>query len=282
MLTHASGLNLQNALKAPDSIQPVNPAGNAINRSVSIDDSSNLITSDSSTSASTSLTHKDNYFTAKPIERNSQDWTTGLILFCFLIYAWIRFKYKRRTYQIIQAFLAKNYANQFAREGNLFKENIFLPLMVIAVISISVFIHQSFSYYKVPFYDKAEPIIRFLIILLIFVSFWIAKVILIKILEVVFETADATYDYLLNIHIHLIIIGLIILPLLVFTTYITPRIFIPAGMVLSAMIYLMWLYRGFSIGLKQKDFSVSHLFLYLCTFEILPVTIFAKLLINNN
>lgn len=280
MSSDSTGLNLQDSLERMDSVYLTDSLVHA--RSGVKFDTTMQPKPDISADTSLIISEQGSNFEANPIERNSYDWITGLLIVCFIIYAWIRFKYKRRIYQIFQAFLAKNYANQFAREGNLFKEIIFIPLIAFASISISIFYFQCNNYFHINFLNELPGVLSFLFILAIILSFWFAKITLIKLLEIIFETKSTTYEYLLSMHIHFILNGLILLPILILTTYITNEVFLTAGIFLSAAIYLMWIYRAFSIGLKEKAFSVSYLFLYLCTFEILPVFVLAKLLINNN
>lgn len=212
--------------------------------------------------------------------RSRQDWIAGIILGCFIIFVWMRLTFGNRLQQILDSFRGRNYANQFIREGNLFSERIFLPLMIIAMLSYSLFLYQSVACFgdasmlRIDFVFYLELLTGILV-------YWLTRVILIRISGFVFRTQALSYNYLFNAHIFFIISGLAILPLLILASFLELRVFMIASIILLGGIFLLWLFRGISIGLNEKAFSRLHLFLYLCTLEFLPLIILAKIVVDS-
>ncbi len=212
----------------------------------------------------------------------SNSWITILLILGFVLFVYVCFKYRNRLRQIFRAFARRNYANQFVREGNLFKEKIFIPLMAISFISLSIFYYQTIKYFYSDIIQSVSDFGLFIIIFTAILSIWILKIILIRITAFIFLTQKHSYEYLLNMHIFFIACGLIVLPILLLTTYCFLKIFLFIGLVISTIIFLAWIIRGVSIGLNEKNFSKFHLFLYLCTFEFIPVLILLKAIIDRD
>ncbi|RLD81275.1 MAG: hypothetical protein DRJ15_04875 [Bacteroidetes bacterium] len=207
-------------------------------------------------------------------------WVSGILIFSFILLAWGRLFFRRRLEMIFRAAFAKNYANQLIREGNLFNERIGLVLFVVYLAVISLFVYLS-----IPIVSEVEFLLPegmlYLSILGFFLGFWLMKVILSKILSLLFNTGENSRELLANMYLFNLFAGIVLLPLVACMAFAQANIFFYISLLVIAFIYTYRLLREATIGFTVINFSVFHLFLYLCTLEILPLIVLAKILIRN-
>lgn len=207
----------------------------------------------------------------------NNDWVFGILILCLILYSFIQVFYRKRLSMIFKAFFAKHFANQLARECNIFKERISIPLFFLYIIVFSMVIYQAIIY----FFNLPENIninfILFAEICGVVLICWFLKVAMIKISEKIFKTGKQSYEILLNIFIFNIISGIVLLPVIILILYSNYSVFIYTALILSGLIFLYRIFREIKIGISYKNFSLLHLFLYICTLEILPLIVIAKL-----
>jgi hypothetical protein len=215
--------------------------------------------------------------------RVSQDhphWVAGILLICFVLLAWGRLFSRRRLDMIFRAVFAKNYANQLIREGNLFNERIGLVLFLIYLMVLSLFV-----YLAIPLITKATlPLsggILYLLIIGFFIGLWFLKVIIVKTLSRLFNTSEHSRELLANMYLFNLFAGIILLPLVSCMAFAHLEIFFYISLILIGLIYTFRIFREAIIGFMVIKFSVFHLLLYLCTLEILPLIVLAKILTRN-
>jgi len=204
------------------------------------------------------------------------DWVTGVLLFCLLLLAVMRFHNRKRLNQLFQAFFALNYANILSREAGLFKESYFLPGITVSLMSVSLFVLQIFNFYElgvIPFESEA---ISYVIILATMLGLWLLKALLVNISGFIFNTMETSRDYNYNMQIFFIVNGILLFPVVIIISYQPSGLFFTLGLILLSVVFLFWLFRAFTVGMREKVFSGFHLFLYICTFELLPVITIAK------
>lgn len=220
-------------------------------------------------------------FVPKKIETVNNNWILGVIILCVFLYTFAHAFYHKRITQIYSAFGARHFANQLNREGNLFNDRISIPLFFIYIFSFSLFLFQALNYFadEEKFFFQGH--IRYIIICLLLTAFWLGKIFLIFIISKIFHTEKRTKEYLLNMLIFTMVTGVVLLPVNILNTYLQNDIFIYIAIIITAIILLFWLIRGFIIGLSYKSYTNLHLFIYLCSLEILPLIVIAKMVIKN-
>lgn len=204
-----------------------------------------------------------------------------MLLALFVLFAMAQFLYYKRLQQIYQAFIARHFANQFAREGNLFRERISIPLQIITFSSLALFLYQTFSFFGLLSEITGQGFLGFVYILLGIILLWFVKLIVIRFSGFLFRTVEVSFEYSLSMLIYFIVNGLLLLPVVILIQYFEKEIFIYTGLVLSGIVFVLWIIRGFGIGSGESRFSVLHLFLYLCTVEFLPVLVLIKMILDN-
>ncbi|MCX6252431.1 MAG: DUF4271 domain-containing protein [Bacteroidetes bacterium] len=206
-----------------------------------------------------------------------QDWILILFLLCFLLLAWIQVFNAKRFRQILQAPFSKRFHNQMIRDGNLFNERISIALGIIYFITAGLMIYQADMLLPDHFPKNIEGIYLYLLIIFCLLIFWLLKISIIRILETIFKTYHASSDYMLNILLMNVLSGLLLLPLLILVIYLKSGFLLYICLILFSILFVFRLVRGFTIGMSYSKFSYLLLFVYLCTLEILPLIILAKL-----
>ena len=215
-------------------------------------------------------------FNSRAYRHYGSDWIVLSFLACLIIVAWLQYFYYKRLRQIYLAPLSQRFLNILAKEGSLFKERITVALVIIYLFTFSYLLSlilkelipdslSRFNDYQIFTYCAAGIIL-----------YWLLKITVIRLLGVVFHTYPATTNYLQNILVFSFITGLILLPLLMLTFFLHSNILLYIALIITGLLYLFRVMRGFFIGISLKRFSHLFLFVYLCTLEILPVLVILK------
>jgi hypothetical protein len=181
---------------------------------------------------------------------------------------------------IFRAVSAKNYANQLIRDGNIFNERIGLVMFLIYLFMISLFVFLSIPMFSIKIPDLPAGLI-YLAIVTFFLVLWILKVIVSRALSLLFNTGENSRELLANMYLFNLVAGILLLPLLACMAYAQSEIFFYIILGIIILIYTFRIFREALVGFTVNNFSVFHLFLYLCTLEILPMIVLAKILFRN-
>jgi hypothetical protein len=222
---------------------------------------------------------KDN-FDNFPKEKHSGDWIFFSLLTSLILIAIANFLYRKRFRDLFRAFWARNYSNQLMREGNIFKEQIGLTLFISFLISTPLFL----SFSIIHFFPEPEIKLDFFLLLKIMAALlilWGYRILFVKLTSVLFKTYRASSEVLTQIFIFNLISGIALAPFSILYYYSGFSTFLILGMVLGAIIQIYRFIRLFIIGFSYSIFSSLHLFLYLCTLEILPIAVLLKILVKS-
>ncbi len=206
-------------------------------------------------------------------------WIFWVYLVMFLILAWVQVFFFKRFQLVIKANFNTRCLHQLIRDGDLFKERISIALSVLYVMSIAMVIFQVLklllhqSTFIIPDFQL------FLLLCLAVVGFWALKLLMMNFLTIIFKTEQTNNEYKLNILTTISFLGFLLLPILVFAVYLRSSwlIYFCLGIIIVASLFR--LVKGFIIGISLTKFSPFFLFVYLCTLEILPLLVVAKLIL---
>lgn len=207
-------------------------------------------------------------------------WVPMILILAFVMLAWGRLFFHRRLTMIFKAVFAKNYANQFIREGNLFNERIGLVLFMIYLTMMALFVYLAIPLHTEITFTWPESMV-YMAILGGFTGLWFFKVIMVKVLSLLFNTNEYSQELLSNMYLFNLFAGIVLLPLVSCMAFAHSQIFFYISLIVIALIYTFRIFREAIIGFRVIKFSVFHLFLYLCTLEILPLIVLAKILSRN-
>lgn len=211
-------------------------------------------------------------------------WITGIIIFVFLLTGFIRILNYNRFSQFTQAFLTPQKLNQFMREGNFLKDSIMFPLTLIQLLSMALFIWRAADIFHLTLLVSGSAFFLFLVLLGALGGLFLFRIVFVKITSWIFQTKESSNTYLVNSIIFGNILGLVLLPVILFMYFSAPPLSVIAtwtGLVLIAVLLLFGFIRNFMIGLSVKKYSPFYLFLYLCTAEILPYLALGKWVVDN-
>jgi hypothetical protein len=207
------------------------------------------------------------------------DWMFFTFLICLIIATIFTFKNNKRISQLFKAFLVPHFTNQLIREGNIIREFFIYPLLAVYFIS-STFLISSLLLH---FFHYEINMTQGLYIALAVFAFFLFKIFVINIIGWVFHTTKETFEYLTNYLVFSVVLGVFLFPfvfLLIYTTPAVADVLLYVVLIIFAIIFVYRTIRGLLVGLSSERYSLHYLFLYLCTVEILPLSITVKLLIN--
>jgi len=208
------------------------------------------------------------------------EWITYLILGGFILLAILNFLHRKKLLQFFNATFSKSQANLVIREGNPFRKQITLILTLVYLIAVPLLFYSFIVFYLGSDNPNSNGIIFYLGLVLLFLGLFLYKVLFIQVTANIFQTEKASYELLVNILIFNLIIGIMILPIIALFIYTQIDIFLYTALGIYFIGLTLRQFRQLMVGLSRSIFSVLHLFLYLCTLELIPVIIIGKLLLN--
>jgi hypothetical protein len=180
--------------------------------------------------------------------------------------------------QIFKAFFAGRLFSQLSREGGILGERVSLFLFSSYLLGLTLFFYKIYEFYCIIPSSFFSSFFLYLDILGGVIIFYIFKLGLFNIIGFIFKAKRDISDYVLNVYILGQISGIVLLPVIVFITYMPTKYVIYAGLVSLILLYLYSMFRGVTMAASKVKISVYYLFLYLCTLEILPLFLIAKVL----
>lgn len=203
-------------------------------------------------------------------------WVFWLILTGFAMLTMTRYYHYKRLKLLITAVFKRSAAIQLIRERPLHAHQSFVPLFFIYVISFTVMTHQVLDTFTVDYHEGFGKMFVYMQFLGLYLLASLLKIIFIYLISLIFKNQVIGTEYIQTIILYNLVLGIILLPMLLLVSYTYPVIFlyVIAGIVVLMM--SMRLLRGIAIGLSDTKYSLYHLFLYLCTLEILPLIFVAK------
>jgi len=215
---------------------------------------------------------------AQPAHFRSADWFTFMLLLSLVLFAFVKNTSKKYFPLLFQSIGSYSASSRLYREQNisLIQGSAIMELFYLLILGL-------FGFQLIKFYGSGFQISDFLIFIICFgavLIFFMLKLALYRALGFVSETQSETNEYLFNMKNHNKVLGILLLPLVSFIAWspvAKPDYFLLTGLVLIALFYLFYLFRGVRILIK-KHYSIFYLFLYLCTLEILPLFLLFKII----
>ena len=214
----------------------------------------------------------------KTFTGNSSVFLLWVFMFVLIIVAILVSLNREMVIKIIKSSWFNNLMNMLHRNfGN--KDVLLYSLLYISfAVNLAIFIYL-FVRNKYEF----DGILLFTYILLTVIFIYSIKHFAIVFFESVFTSTKGIRIYNFSIMIFNIILGIALIPVNAFAAYSSPvvvGVFIDIGMFLVVIFYVFRLFRGFLSTYNYFVVSIFHFFIYLCNFEILPLLILYKLVIN--
>jgi hypothetical protein len=206
------------------------------------------------------------------------NWIFWILLAGFSILTMTRYYHSKRLKLLGSALFKRSAELQLIRESPVYSHRSFFPLLSIYVISLILLIQQSMEITSPGSGEGISSLLGFGMFLGFYIAFSLLKIFIIWLTGITFKNTETAKEYIQNILIYNLALGILLLPLLLLIIYSYHELFIYIAGGLALIMMGLRFIRGIAIGLSDSKFSLIHLFLYLCTLEILPLAFAAKFL----
>jgi hypothetical protein len=207
--------------------------------------------------------------------------TTVLVLLIIMLGAltYLKTAFNKDLEDLLQSVVNRNISQQIFRTQS--KEISFSSVVLNFNFTIAISLYVRFILIKYFHVISLENFSAILFFIFLFTFFYVAKIISIKFLGVMFEAGEECDEYIFNFTIICKTLGLALLPAL-FIFYTAPEKFFDfvfiATIFVIVMLLLVFVWRGLSTGYKLMYRSVYHFFIYVCVVEVSPIFLLFKLL----
>jgi len=202
---------------------------------------------------------------------------TWFFIYLFLLlgfFAWIRLYYGNILTQTVQA------STNFQVATRMFKDNSLLQIQLDNILYAFYFPNIAFLLYLVEGRFQIYPYglqggALFFFNLAFLVGIFFGRIVFVILTGFLFNRLKIFKEYLYNTFIFNKLMGLAILPLLLFVVYtsgVLQEVFFWLAMAIVTLVVFMRLIRGLVFSFK-KDVSIFYMFLYLCALEIIPLAL---------
>ena len=214
------------------------------------------------------------------IERAQMHQSAWLFISLFVlagIFAWIRMQYGSILMQTIQSSANFQVASKMFMDNSLLQKQLDNILYFFYFLSVGYLMYIGETRFRLfPYGFTGGKLFLFNLGLL--GGMFLARMVLMYLAGFLFNRLRIFREYLYNMFIFNKILGISVLPLLIFVVYTTGflrEMFQFAVLATVSAIFVMRLTRGFVFSFK-KDVSIFYLFLYLCALEITPILVLFK------
>lgn len=220
----------------------------------------------------TTTTQQEIVFTPEYRTEYVHTWQTIILLGCFVLVGLAKSFNSLRVKLIIKSLFTSSGVQEAIRSEKMFFNQANLLLHVVAFFSLSLFLYD-FLLYKDIFYRDTSYF--FMKVIAIVVVLYAIKQILGLLINNVFDFDNLKTAYVYLTSIHTILIGVILLPLMTLNYYSYLQEVENYKMLMATLVlfvFIINLLRLYFVA-RQKNISIFHIILYLCTLEILPLIV---------
>ena len=220
---------------------------------------------------------------ARPLNDTISDWLTVSLIVMMVFFTWFRLFYYKIFRQLLTSYFNMTASNQIVRDESYLLQRASLVISIISYLLGGLFLYQISVLYDWQIYWLQKGLVRFVLFSLIIAISYSLKMILLRVLSVVFNQEKAAGAYIFNLFLMIMMAGLVLFPTNIFLAYSTVSVkhfAVIASTVLIGLMFLFRLSRAIRIWFSIPQFSFFYLFLYLCAFEVAPLLVVWKLSIG--
>lgn len=208
------------------------------------------------------------------------DWITIHLVISLCLIAYVQIYYSKRFKQVIKAFFGNRYMHMLTKDGNIYRERISIPLVIVYLISFSLLIYLFINQYIYqPIFDL-KGLKLFSVIILAVIIAWFLKNLLINFVGNLFKNYLILTDYIHTNFVFNMVIGVLLMPIVIIAVFLPSVEMVYAGVIIWLAVYFYRIIRQVFTGLSYTKFSLFYRILYLCTFEIIPLVVLTKLVMS--
>lgn len=239
----------------------------------------------------TSLAHRNRflskvsdkpYYDINPVRpEQDQDWLLYTVAGVLLLLGIIRAAYVKYFSDLFRAFLNPTLSQRQLKDQLSQSPFPNLLMNVFFVISLGLYLYLLMKRLDYPVDENAWILIPALIVLVGVIYF--VKYVVLRFCGWLFGIADLIDAYVFVLYLINKILGILLAPFLVLLAFGKPDLAYAMLYISLFFIVLLIVYRyirSYSLVKQYLSFSKLHFFLYLCAFEVVPVLIITKALLN--
>jgi len=208
----------------------------------------------------------------------SHDWLLGVFLLSFIILAWIRLFYNKFLSPTVVALINQQVSYNLFRDRSSVSSRVALGLNVIFYLNTGLYLYLTLTYLKIEI-GRLGGFRAYVILTALIIALYAVKSIVLYLLGAISLTQKTFAEYTHTVFLFNRNLGLALFPVVLGMVYISDTVlplFLYSGMVLILLAYMLRLYRGFQIFIRE-GVSILYWILYLCALEFLPILLFLKL-----
>lgn len=208
-------------------------------------------------------------------------WIFYVMMLPLLSFVYVRLNFYNYLQDLIRSFFNITIAQQFYREQEPALTLSALLLNLNFVLAFAMYLYLLAGFYQLNF--SVGGIELWLILCLLVTIVYTLKYFFLSVITFFFPIANEVNFYKFNVFLFNKITGIVLIFIvfvIAFAKIFLIKIMIVFSLILISGIFLYRFFRGLSIARDYLLFNKVHFFLYLCTFEIAPVVILIKLMMN--
>ena len=207
-------------------------------------------------------------------------WVMIVIVLSVMILGYLFSAFNSRFIAVIKAFFSNRFTEQLSREEHSLSHpsSVFLSANFLVTSSLfillAIFSQGNFAVLDFSF-------LSFLLVVGIVLGIYFIKILTLKILGFIFDKTIVVNEYIFIIYLVNQIIGIAFIPVIIFIAYgqhTLANAFVFIGVLLFIFSLIIRVGKGTITVFASGEVTPFYLFLYLCTFEILPLLLGWKLL----
>jgi hypothetical protein len=200
----------------------------------------------------------------------STEWVTTMLMLVFMLLAYTNVAAPKKWRLLWGAIFTLRLGKQAMREDVDLQDRTLIGLVGASLIVLALFAYQAVVLLGAP----ATGLVVFGRTLGLVVLVLVAQIVVLWLVDFLFEADGGTREYLYTVLLLTVALGLLLLPVVTLMAYQPDwrRVLLPVGGALAATYVLYRWLRGAVIGVGD-GVPPRHVFLYLCTAEILPVAL---------
>ena len=208
----------------------------------------------------------------------SQDWFLGVFLVSFIILAWIRLFFNKFLSPTFAAIINQQLSYTLYRDRSSVSSRVALGLNVIFYLNTGLYLYLTLTYLEISIGHLAGFSI-YVVLMALIIALYSVKSVVLFLVGAISLTQKTFAEYNHTVFLFNRNLGLALFPVTIGMVYITDALFplfLYCGMVLILLAYILRLFRGFQIFIRE-GVSILYWILYLCALEFLPILLFLKL-----
>ncbi|MCW3462687.1 DUF4271 domain-containing protein [Chitinophaga nivalis] len=213
--------------------------------------------------------------------RRDMDWLAYLIGGVLLVLSVIRLSYLKYFSDLFRAFLNPTLSQRQLKDQ--LSQSPFPNMLLNIFFALSLGVYLYLVLYRNQVFPQAEPWLLIPGLVALVAVVYGTKYVMLRFCGWLFGNVELADAYIFILYLINKILGVLLVPFLIVMAFCRPNIAIGALYISIFFIVLLVVYRyirSYSLVKQYLSFSKLHFFLYLCAFEVAPVLILTKVLLN--